>query len=130
MVIIAGHFLVAEDERDRCVEAHRDLIERARAFYGCLDLSICADPVDPARINNTEVWASAERLDAWRAQADPPDRRRAGRWLDAPRRDRRWTAVLKGSVGLGVDRRVLRGPVLRAGARIEDLLLGTITGYQ
>ena len=31
MVIIAGHSTVAAGERDRCVEAFRDLVERSRA---------------------------------------------------------------------------------------------------
>jgi hypothetical protein len=48
------------------VEAHRDLVE------GCIDLAITADPVDRRRVNNLEVWASAEALDAWRAEANPP----------------------------------------------------------
>lgn len=73
MVIIAGYIIVADEERDRYVEAHRDLITRARAFRGCIDLSIAADPVDPGRVNNTEIWQSAEDLEAWRAEADAPD---------------------------------------------------------
>jgi quinol monooxygenase YgiN len=43
-----------------------------RAFEGCIDLAITADPVDRRRVNNLEVWASAEALDAWRAEANPP----------------------------------------------------------
>jgi quinol monooxygenase YgiN len=72
MVIIAGYVLVDEGQRDAYVEAHRDLVERARAFEGCIDLAITADPVDRRRVNNLEVWASAEALDAWRAEANPP----------------------------------------------------------
>jgi quinol monooxygenase YgiN len=70
MVIIAGYVLVDEGQRDAYVEAHRDLVERARAFEGCIDLAITADPVDRRRVNNLEVWASAEALDAWRAEAN------------------------------------------------------------
>ncbi len=33
----------------------RDLVNRARAFDGCIDLAITADTVDPRRINNLEV---------------------------------------------------------------------------
>jgi quinol monooxygenase YgiN len=73
MVIIAGHMLVDEDERDAYVDAHSDLVTRARAFDGCIDLAITADTVDPRRVNTLEVWDSAEALDAWRAQANPPD---------------------------------------------------------
>ncbi|WCO67234.1 antibiotic biosynthesis monooxygenase [Iamia majanohamensis] len=73
MVIIAGHVLVAEAERDRCVALFQDLVRRCREADGCIDMAISADPVDPARVNNLEVWASAEALDAWRAVADAPD---------------------------------------------------------
>jgi quinol monooxygenase YgiN len=72
-VIIAGYMLVDEDERDAYVEAHFDLVTRARAFDGCIDLAITADTVDPRRVNTLEVWDSAEALDAWREQANPPD---------------------------------------------------------
>jgi quinol monooxygenase YgiN len=73
MIIIAGYSLVAADERDRFVAAHRDLVTRARRFDGCLDVSISADPVDPRRINAMEVWRDAEALDGWRAVAHAPE---------------------------------------------------------
>lgn len=73
MIIISGHLLVDEADRDRYVDAHRDLVSRARAFDGCIDLSISADTVDPQRINNFEAWRDSEVLDAWRGQADGPD---------------------------------------------------------
>jgi quinol monooxygenase YgiN len=72
-VIIAGYMLVDEDERDGYVDAHSDLVTRARAFDGCVDLAITADTVDPRRVNTLEVWDSAEVLDAWREQANPPE---------------------------------------------------------
>ena len=64
--------LLVEGERNPYVDAHRDLIIRARAFDGCVDLAITADAVDPRRVNTVEVWDSAEVLDAWRTQANPP----------------------------------------------------------
>lgn len=73
MLIIAGHMRVDAARRDQVVAAHGDLLERARAFEGCLDIAITADPIDPARINNYERWRSREDLDAWRLVADPPD---------------------------------------------------------
>ena len=73
MIIIAGYELVEASERDACVEAHRDLVARARAFDGCLHVAITADSVDPERINSVEVWQDAEVMDRWRAQADAPD---------------------------------------------------------
>jgi quinol monooxygenase YgiN len=73
MIIIAGYLLVHAGDRDRYVREHRDLTERARAFHGCVDLAITADPVDPQRVNNIEVWESSQALDAWRAQANVPN---------------------------------------------------------
>jgi quinol monooxygenase YgiN len=73
MWIIAGHVTVDEHERDRFVEEHRDLVERARQAPGCLDVAITADPVDPRRINNYERWDSWDAIEAWRARAHAPD---------------------------------------------------------
>lgn len=73
MIIIAGFVLVDAGDRDRFVAEHQDLITRARAFDGCIDLAISADPVEPNRVNNFEAWDSADVLDAWRAQANVPD---------------------------------------------------------
>lgn len=73
MVIIVGHEIVDPAERDAIVAAHRDLVIRARAFDGCLHVAITADSVDPARIDNVEVWTDAEALERWRGQADAPE---------------------------------------------------------
>ena len=73
MVIIAGHSLVAAGDRDRYVEAFRDLVERSRAAEGCIDVAVTADPNDPSRVYTLEIWASPEALDRWRAQANAPD---------------------------------------------------------
>lgn len=73
MVIIAGHSLVDGGERDRCVEAFRDLVERARAADGCIDVAVSADPIDPRRFNILEVWESAEAIDRWQKVANGPD---------------------------------------------------------
>jgi quinol monooxygenase YgiN len=73
MIIIAGHLVVDNVDRDRSVDAHRSLVERARAFHGCVDLAITADSVDARRVNLIEVWESADALDSWRAEADVPE---------------------------------------------------------
>lgn len=73
MIIIAGHCLVDEPERDRCVAAHRELVTRTRGFDGCIDLAITADTLDPRRINNLEIWRDVDALNAWRGRANPPD---------------------------------------------------------
>ena len=73
MWIIAGHGTVDEDMRDAFVDAHRDLIERARHAPGCLDVAITADPVDPCRVYNYERWASWAAIEARRSRANAPD---------------------------------------------------------
>ena len=73
MWIVAGHVTVDDDRRDEFVNAHRDLIVRARRAPGCLDVTITADPVEPGRIYNYERWESWEAVEAWRAQVHAPD---------------------------------------------------------
>jgi quinol monooxygenase YgiN len=72
MLIIAGYLLLAPSDRARFVDAHLDLIERARHSPGCLGLAISADPVDATRVDNYECWENEESLDAWRKIANPP----------------------------------------------------------
>lgn len=73
MWIIAGHFTVDNDKQAAFIEAHRDLVERARQAPGCLDIAITADPVDLGRINNYERWETWDAIEAWRGRADAPD---------------------------------------------------------
>jgi quinol monooxygenase YgiN len=72
-IIIAGYELVDARRRDGIVEAHRDLVSRARAFDGCIHVAITADSVDPERIDSVEVWRDAEAMEEWRRQAGAPD---------------------------------------------------------
>jgi len=73
MIIIAGYELVDAQKRDGLVEAHRDLVSRAREFDGCIHVAITADSVDPERIDSVEVWRDAEAMERWRGQANAPD---------------------------------------------------------
>jgi quinol monooxygenase YgiN len=72
MIIIAGYTFTESDKRDAAVAAFADMIGRARKHDGCLDLSISADPVDPARINLFECWRDQPSLNAWRKVAKGP----------------------------------------------------------
>ena len=72
MIIIAGYTLTEADKRDQAVAAHAEMVARARAFDGCLDLSISADAINPERINIFEHWRDQATLDAWRKIANPP----------------------------------------------------------
>lgn len=72
MIIIAGYTITEADKRDAAVATFADMVGRARRHDGCLDLSISADPVDPARINLFECWRDRRSLDAWRKVAKGP----------------------------------------------------------
>jgi quinol monooxygenase YgiN len=72
MIIVAGYTLIAAHKRDTAVEAFADMVERARKYDGCLDLSISADSVDPERINLFECWRDQQSWKAWRKVAKGP----------------------------------------------------------
>lgn len=74
MLIVAGNIFVPAEVRDKWVEDHHDAIMRARAMPGCVDLYLSADPLDPGRVNMYECWETEERLAAWRAIANPPEK--------------------------------------------------------
>ncbi len=73
MLIIAGSTRVAPERRDELVAMFEDLVRRARAAPGCLDVAVTADSLDPGRINLFERWESQAHLDEWRAVAQGPD---------------------------------------------------------
>lgn len=73
MLIIAGHYLVDAAQRDAYVAAYGDLVTRARATRGCLDVAVTADTVNPERVNMYERWDDEDTLAAFRAVANPPD---------------------------------------------------------
>ncbi len=69
MIIIAGYTRTDAEKRDDAVEVFRGMVERARAYDGCLDFSISADAVDPERVNLFECWRDQNTLNAWRKVA-------------------------------------------------------------
>lgn len=69
MIIIAGYTRTDAEKRDAALEAFKPMVERARAYEGCLDFSISADAVDPERVNIFECWRDQATLDAWRKVA-------------------------------------------------------------
>ena len=65
MIAIIGYIDVDPEVRDELVASTADL-QRAteRDEPGCAAYTICADPAHPGRIRITELWESAEALDA------------------------------------------------------------------
>jgi quinol monooxygenase YgiN len=88
MIIIAGYTLTEAHKRDAAVEAFANMVERARKYDGCLDLSITADSVDPERVNLFECWRDQQSLNAWRKVAKAPRVKRRETCVKLYRSDR------------------------------------------
>lgn len=61
MVIVAGQLIVGPGMRDGYLAGCAEVVEQARAAAGCLDFTISADLLDPARINVLERWPLRRR---------------------------------------------------------------------
>lgn len=77
MLIIAGHLVVAPADRDAYVAECAPAVEAARTAPGCLDYSITADTVDPARVVIYERWESERELLAFRGSGPSDDQQTA-----------------------------------------------------
>jgi quinol monooxygenase YgiN len=78
VVIVAGHITVEpQQQREsylaRCVR----IVEQARRAVGCLDVAICADLVDPGRVNIFERWESQAALETSRSSGPDTEQRLA-----------------------------------------------------
>jgi quinol monooxygenase YgiN len=77
MLIIAGYLVVAPADRDAYVAECASAVEAARTAPGCLDYSITADTVDPARVVIYERWGSEQELLAFRGSGPGDDQQAA-----------------------------------------------------
>lgn len=66
MVIVAGHITVEPQQRKSYLAGCVRIVDQARRAVGCLDVAICADLVDPGRVNIFERW---ERRRRWTPSA-------------------------------------------------------------
>lgn len=66
MIIVIGHLLVDQDERERALALSRPSVIAARSTEGCLDFAVSPDLVDARRINISERWVNREALEAFR----------------------------------------------------------------
>jgi heme-degrading monooxygenase HmoA len=62
MLIVAGHLILAPEDRDAHVAASAAAVAQARAAPGCLDFAVTADTLDPQRVNVFERWESEAAL--------------------------------------------------------------------
>lgn len=66
MIIVAGWIEVDPAARDAYVADCAQVVTLARAAAGCLDFTITADPVEPARVGIYERWETDAELAAFR----------------------------------------------------------------
>lgn len=66
MVIVAGHIMVAPEERESYLAGCVTIVEQARSAPGCLDFAITADLLDAGRIDIFERWESRSAVEAFR----------------------------------------------------------------
>jgi quinol monooxygenase YgiN len=64
MLIVAGSFEVAAEERDAFIAGRIDSMISTREERGCLEYVLSADPVDPARVVLFERWEDQASFDA------------------------------------------------------------------
>lgn len=66
MLIVAGHLVVAADQREGYLRGCVAVVRQARKTEGCLDFAISADLADPERINVFERWESQDAVETFR----------------------------------------------------------------
>jgi quinol monooxygenase YgiN len=77
MVIVAGHITVEPQQRESYLAGCVRIVEQARRAVGCLDVAICADLVDPGRVNIFERWESQAALETFRSSGPDTEQRLA-----------------------------------------------------
>jgi quinol monooxygenase YgiN len=66
VVIVAGHIVVALEDRDDYLSGCVEVVRQARLAPGCLDFSLSADLLEPGRVNIFERWESQAAVEAFR----------------------------------------------------------------
>lgn len=66
MIVVAGHLIVDPHTRAAYLADCALVVEQARRTRGCLDFSLSADLLDPARINIFECWQTRADVQAFR----------------------------------------------------------------
>jgi quinol monooxygenase YgiN len=81
MIIVSGWLRVEANDRAGYLASCLPVIEAARSAPGCIDFHLCADPIEPERINVFEQWESAAAVDTFRGSG--PDPGQQGSIVDA-----------------------------------------------
>jgi quinol monooxygenase YgiN len=66
VIIVAGHVVVAPEQRDDYLAGCVEVVQQARRAPGCLDFSLSADLLEPGRVNIYERWESQAAVEAFR----------------------------------------------------------------
>lgn len=77
MIIVAGYLSVDPSARENYVRDCAETVRLARAASGCLDFAICADVVEPGRVDIYERWNSREELERFRGSGPSSDQQQA-----------------------------------------------------
>jgi quinol monooxygenase YgiN len=64
VLIVAGAFEVAPEEREEFLAKRHESMVRTRDEKGCLEYVLSADPVDPTRVVLFERWEDQAAFDA------------------------------------------------------------------
>ena len=72
-VIVAGHLVVAPEQRAEYLDGCVEVVRQARAAAGCLDFALSADLVDDGRINVFERWETQDAVEAFRGSGPSDD---------------------------------------------------------
>ena len=67
MAIVAGHINVEPQQPECYLAGCVRIVDKARRAFGCLDVVICADLVDPGRVNILERWECQAALETLRS---------------------------------------------------------------
>jgi quinol monooxygenase YgiN len=77
VIIVAGHFVVDPDQREKFLGSRADTMRRSRSEAGCITYAFSPDPLDPSRVLLFERWESkaalADHLAAQRQAPRPQD---------------------------------------------------------
>lgn len=73
MIIVAGHLTVEPSQRESYLSGCASVVEQARRAPGCLDFTITADLLDPARINVYERWETQAAVETFRGNGPSDD---------------------------------------------------------
>src|SRR5438105_4101418 len=74
---LQGHITVEPQQRESYLAGCVRIVEQARRAVGCLDVAICADLVEPGRVNIFERWESQAALETFRSSGPDTEQRRA-----------------------------------------------------